>query len=92
MTRGPTRRAVRVAVEGGLLVSPASGASLGILFTRAQDSPRASVELRHYMPRAGQFAVVDWVYRQTQVRVHERVGMQYVRQLRHQWLADTDGG
>jgi hypothetical protein len=88
----PERRAVHVAVEGGLLVSPASGASLGIAFTRGPNSLLASVELRHYTPRFGQLVGADWVYRQTQVRVHEWVGLRYVRQLRRQWLAQADGG
>jgi len=88
----PERRAVRVAVGGGLLVSPMPGASLSIAFTCRPDSLWASVELRRYMPRAVQFVVVDRLYQQTQFRVHEWVGLRYLRLLRRRWLAQTDGG
>jgi hypothetical protein len=88
----PARRAVRVAILGGVVASPRSRASLSIAFTRWRDSLWASVELRDYMPRAGQVAVIDWLYRQTQLRVHEWVGLRYVRRLRQRWLARTIGG
>jgi hypothetical protein len=88
----PERRAIRVAVRGGLLVDPVSRASLRIAFTRGPDSLWASVELRDYVPRAGQLAVGDWLYRNTQVHVHEWVGLRYVRQLRRRWLAQAEGG
>ncbi len=83
------RRAIRVAVQGGLLVSPVCKASLSIAFTYGPDSLWASVELRDYMPRGGHIAVVDWLYRQTQVRMHEWVGLRYVRLLRRRWLAES---
>jgi hypothetical protein len=81
----PRRRVLSVAVVGGLLVAPESEARLAIAVTRGQDGLRASVELRHFMPRAGQVGVIDWVYRQTQARVHAWVGLRYLRQLGRSW-------
>jgi hypothetical protein len=87
----PERSAVSVTVDGGLLVADGSGARLAIAVTRLRDSAwAAGVELRHYMPRGGQSAVVDWVYRQTQVRVHTLVGLRWLRQCRRRWQAQGD--
>ena len=88
----PVQRSVRVAVQGGLLVSPVCRPSLSVTLTRRPDAVWASVELRDYMPRGGQLLAVDWLYRQTQVRIHEWVGLRYVRQLRRRWLAQPNGG
>jgi hypothetical protein len=77
----PRRRAITLPIEGGLAVATGSGARFAIAVTLEPEALQISVELRHYMPRAGQLAVVDWMYRHIQARVHAWVGLRYLRQL-----------
>jgi hypothetical protein len=77
----PRRRAISLPIQGGLAVASGSRAHLAIAITREHDAVQISVELGHYMPRAGQLAVVDWMYRHIQARVHAWVGLRYLRQL-----------
>jgi hypothetical protein len=80
------RRAIKVAVEGGALVSPASGAYLSLALERQPRAVQARIELLGYQPRAAHNAVVRWLYAHTQTRVHEWVGQSYLRQLYQEWL------
>jgi hypothetical protein len=83
---GPRRRAITVAVEGGLLVMPGSRARLIIELARGSEDVQACVHLLGYQPRAGRYAIVRWLYQRTQLRVHALVGRQYLRRLRRQWM------
>jgi hypothetical protein len=64
------RRAISVAVVGGLLVDPASAARLSIVLERRAQSVRASVELVDYQPRFWRLPVLWWLYGHTQAVVH----------------------
>ena len=85
----PQRCAVSLDVLGGWLVDPAASPRLSIALTRRADDLVASVELRDYAPRWVQSAAVRWLYLHSQVPIHEQVGLSYLRQLKHRWLAGT---
>ncbi len=89
---GPERCAVSLEVTGGWLVDPGSKPGLAIALTRRTDELVASVELGEYAPRRADWAVVRWVYLQTQARIHARVGLTYLRQLQRRWLPVTPSG
>jgi hypothetical protein len=82
---GADRRAIHTAIEGGLLVMPASRPHLVIALARRLGSVEASIDLVDYQPRWGNWAIVRWLYAHTQVPVHVWVGRLYLRQLRRQW-------
>jgi hypothetical protein len=79
------RRAIDVAVTGGLLVKPEARPHLVIALERRPAGVQASVDLLDYQPRGGDSAIVRWVYRYTQVAMHVVVGRLYLRQLRREW-------
>jgi hypothetical protein len=80
------RRAIRVGIEGGLLVMPLIQAYLAIELSRGTSEVLARVDLVGYWPRFGQFAIVRRLYELTQSRVHQSVGLRYLRLLRDIWL------
>jgi hypothetical protein len=79
------RRAISVAIEGGLLVMPASQPRLVIALTRQPGLLEACFDLVDYQPRGGHWAIINWLYGHTQVLVHVRVGNRYLRELRREW-------
>ena len=80
------RRAIRVAVVGGLVVDPASAARLSIVLERRAQSVHASVELVDYQPRFWRLPVLWWLYGHTQAVVHAWVGRRYLRHLYQECL------
>lgn len=80
------RRAIRVAVVGGLLVDPESAARLSIVLERGAQFVHASVELVDYQPRFWRQPVLRWLYAHTQAVVHAWVGRRYLRYLYQECL------
>ena len=80
------RRAIRVGIEGGLLVMPSIQAYLVIELNRGPSNVLARVDLVGYRPRFGRYAIVRWVHEVTQAQVHRSVGLRYLRQLRDAWM------
>jgi hypothetical protein len=74
------RRAISLAVIGGLLVNPAASGCLAIALERRPPSLIASVELQQYQPRYARNAIIGWLYGRTQARVHAWVGRRFLRQ------------
>ena len=79
------RRAIRVGIEGGLLVMPSIQAYLAIELNRGPHDVLGRVDLVGYWPRFGRFAVARRVFELTQLRVHQSVGLRYLRHVRRAW-------
>jgi hypothetical protein len=84
---GLDRRAICVSVDGGVLLMPSSRARLMIELIRRPGGVQTCIRLLGYQPRGGQYPIVRWLYKRTQLRVHALVGRQYLRRLRGEWLA-----
>ena len=74
------RAAIKVAIEGGLLVTSSIQAYLVLELDRELPNLIARVDLVGYRPRFGQIALVRWAYELTQARVHRHVGVRFLAQ------------
>ena len=81
------RRAIKVAVRGGILVNVASSARLTLSLDRRAALVCANVELVGYYPRFGQRAMVRRMYAASQARLHVSVGRRFLRELHHAWAS-----
>jgi len=83
---GGNRRAINVAVEGGLLVGAGAAGRLSIVLERRAQFVHASVELVGYQPRFSHQPRVVWIHGHTQANVHAWVGRRYLRELSAQCM------